>query len=92
MSYPFELKIDLGVLLGKLEPSLKFQRKRITHERGGASAKSQKWPNSLFGPKLTFPGLVSAKAFLMIFRFSRGSKSLIQLDLPREIFFERNRK
>ena len=28
----------------------------------------------------------------MSFRFSRGSKSLIQLNLPRQNFFQRNRK
>ena len=78
--------------MGKLKPSLKFQRNRMTHERGGASAKSRKWPNPLFGQKLTCPGVVPAKAFLMSFRFSNGSKSLIQLVLPGQNFFERNRR
>ena len=74
-----------------MEPSLKFQRNRIRHERGGASPKSQKWPNSVFGQKLTCPGVVPAKALLMSFRFSNGSKSLIQLVLAGQNFFQLNR-
>ena len=50
----FELKIDLAAFKDKLEPSLKFQRKRTTHERGGASANLRKWPNSLLVRKGTF--------------------------------------
>ena len=64
----------------------------MTDERGGASAKSRKWPNPLFGQKLTCPGVVPAKALLMSFRFSGGSKSLIQVDLAHQNNFQSNRK
>ena len=88
----FELKIDLAAFKDKLEPSLKFQRKRTAHERGGASAKSPKWPNSLFGQKLTFFGLVPAESLLGTLGLSRGSRSLIQLVLPRQNNFQSNLK